>query len=140
MEKKQPIVDTNLLIRFLTNDNPSQADAVEALFTGAEEKSLYIPDVVIVETVFVLLSVYELTKEEIVEKLSILITYEKFSLDRALLHKTVELYGNYVISFVDSYVAACVALDRNNPLYTFDKKLLRVKGIDARIPETKKNN
>ncbi len=134
MAKSNPIIDTNVLIRFLTNNNQMQAEVVETFFSSAAEKSLHIPDVVIVETVFVLLSVYELEKEDVIEKISILITFEKFSLDRVLLQKTIEVYGNYAISFVDAYVAALATLERNNSLYTFDKKLLRMKGFDVRTP------
>lgn len=123
------ILDTNILIRFFTNDPKEQAEIVEEIFLAAEGKSLIIPDVVLVEAVFVLLSLYELPKEAIVEKMSSLITYDKFDLHRALFQKTLELYSKYSISFVDAYIGAKSGTKPTFPVYTFDKKILGIKEI-----------
>lgn len=129
------ILDTNILIRFLVNDPKKQASTVEDLFQRAENKSLVIPDVVLVETVFVLLSFYELSKEEMIEKLSSLIVYIKFDLHKTLFQKTLELYSKYPISFVDAYVGAASNTKPTRTIYTFDKRLLNIKEIKALKPE-----
>lgn len=129
------ILDTNILIRFLTNDPKKQALLVEALFRRAEKKSLMIPDVVLVETVFVLLSVYELAKEEIIEKLSALIVFGRFDLHKKLFRKTLGLYSKYQISFVDAYVGAASKTKPTRTIYTFDKRMLKIKEIRAVEPK-----
>jgi len=129
--KNKFILDTNVLIRFLTNDPKGQALQVENLFKKVEDKSLIIPDVVFIETVFVLLSVYELPKEEIVEKLSTLVTFPKFDLGKTLLQKTLDLYGKYSISIVDAYIGAVSNTKPTQTIYTFDKRMQKVKEIKA---------
>lgn len=129
------ILDTNILIRFLANDPKEQASIVENLFQRIENKSLVIPDVVLVEAVYVLLSFYELSKEEMIEKLSSLIAYAKFDLRKTLFQKTLELYSKYPISFVDAYVGAVSNTKPTRTIYTFDKKLLGIKEIKALKPE-----
>lgn len=134
MKKNKYILDTNILIRFFTNEPEDQAKAIETFFLKATKKSLIIPDVVIVETVFVLLSFYELPKKEIIEKITSLIHFEKFDVHVSLFQKTLELYSQYSISFVDAYVGA---LSISKPGYitcTFDKKLLHIDTIKSVQP------
>lgn len=128
------ILDTNILIRYLTNDTPKQAEAIKTLFQKAKEKSLMIPDIVLVEVVYVLLSHYELGKEEIIQKITILLTFEKFNLNSKLFQKTIELYANHSISFVDAYLIALSVFEEAT-LYTFDKKLLSLSEGLTKQPE-----
>lgn len=128
------ILDTNILIRFLTNDSKEQSLLVENLFKKVANKSLIVPDVVLIETVFVLLSVYELAKEEIVEKMSSLIAFEKFDLHKTLFQKTLDLYGKYPISIVDAYLGAVSKTKPTQTIYTFDKKMQGIKEIRAQNP------
>jgi len=130
--KNKFIVDTNILIRFLTNEPRGQASLVENLFKKTENKSLIVPDVVLIETVFVLLSVYELSKEEVVEKLSSLIAFPKFDIHKTLFQKTLDLYGKYPISVVDAYLGAVSETRPTRQIYTFDKRMQKIKEIKAR--------
>jgi len=63
-------LDTNIFIRFLTDDVPEKADACEEIFRKAVEKqeTLFTTDLVIAEIVWVLESFYELPKDEIQDK------------------------------------------------------------------------
>lgn len=67
-------LDTNLLIRFLVKDDQQQAEAVYKLFTAAETnlESLFIPLLVMLETICVLESVYGTTRDEILDVLEAL--------------------------------------------------------------------
>ncbi len=62
--------DTNLFLRYLTNDVPAQADAVEALLKRAKrgEISLVTNALVMAEIVWTLESFYKLQKAEIRDK------------------------------------------------------------------------
>jgi len=128
------VLDTNILIRFLTNNPKKQAAAVESLFKKAGLRSLLIPDVVLVEAVFVLLSFYNLPKEEIIENIASLITFNKFNLHRSLFKKTLELYSKYPISFVDAYVGAVSRTEPRRIIYTYDKRVLGIKEVQAIAP------
>lgn len=50
-------IDTNVLVRLLTGDNPSQFDACVKLFSTTQ---IFIPDTVVLETEWVLRAAYEL--------------------------------------------------------------------------------
>jgi predicted nucleic-acid-binding protein len=52
-----PAVDTNILVRLLTGDNPAQFKASQMLFSAAD---IFIPDTVILETEWVLRAAYDL--------------------------------------------------------------------------------
>jgi len=62
-------LDTNVLIRFLVNDDPRQAKAVYRIFKQSESDAevFYVSALVLLETVWVLESVYESTRQEIIE-------------------------------------------------------------------------
>lgn len=132
-ENKCVILDTNIIIRFLAQDSSQQAEAVEKLFKNAPEKSLFIPDIVLVEAVYVLLSYYGLTKKETIERITSLIFFKKFKLNTRLFQKTLEVYTQHALSFVDAYILALSSLD-DMVVYTFDKKLLVVSRGQASLP------
>ena len=65
-------IDTNILVRFLVGDDDLQARQVYSLFKQAEENKseLFVPLLVILELIWVLESVYEITRAEILESIS----------------------------------------------------------------------
>lgn len=134
MINKRPLLDTNIIIRFLTNDPPNQAEKIEKLFSQASSSSLEIPDVVIFEIVYVLLSFYQLSKEEVIEKIYSLINFEKIKTNKKLIKKTLEIFKNYPISFIDAYLCALIFLKKHPFIYSFDKKLKKIKGIKIKEP------
>jgi predicted nucleic-acid-binding protein len=60
-------LDTNLLVRFVTRDDPAQARRAKALFDRAEERGerFYVPLVVVAEFCWVLRSAYDYPREEV---------------------------------------------------------------------------
>lgn len=127
MTQKLPAIDTNVIIRFLTSDSPTQAAAAERLFKESPPKSLFIPDLIIAEIIYVLLSFYQLPKSEVIEKINILLDFRQFKTNKRLIKKALEIYEDYNISFADSYLCALVILGKNKLVYSFDKKLMKVK-------------
>lgn len=123
MSKKLPILDTNIILRYLLNDTPVQVARIEKLFQAALPRSLQIPDVVIVEIVHVLESFYQLKKLDVVDRLHLLVEFEIFKTNKRLIKKTLEVYQKQSISFVDAYLIARVVTAQNTRLYTFDKRV-----------------
>ena len=62
-------LDTNVLVRFLVKDDEKQAKAVYRIFKQTESKMeiFFVPILVVLETVWVLESVYETTRQEILD-------------------------------------------------------------------------
>ena len=65
-------IDTNILVRFLVGDDEIQAKKVYKIFKKAEsdKKELFVPLLVVLELIWVLESVYEIKREEILESIN----------------------------------------------------------------------
>lgn len=129
MGKKTKLLDTNIIIKFLTKDTPQQAEEIENLFKKAKKEELEIPDFILTEVIWVLLSFYKLEKIKVIEKLEGILSFEKFKLNRVILRKTIDIYRDYNISFVDAYLGALAITGDYPKVYSFDKRLKKIEGI-----------
>jgi predicted nucleic-acid-binding protein len=68
-------LDTNVLVRFLIGDDEAQAQLVHRIFLNAEQQGqlLYISTVVLLETIWVLDSVYGCSRSAILEAMENLV-------------------------------------------------------------------
>jgi predicted nucleic-acid-binding protein len=68
-------LDTNILVRFLVNDDEEQARRAYKLFAEAEsgKETLFVPQVVVLEMIWVLDSVYEVPRQEILDSVDALL-------------------------------------------------------------------
>ncbi len=119
------LLDTNIIIRFLTNDDVKLADQAEKILSQSSPKSLQLTSVVFIETAIVLLSVYHQPKKQVIESLALLINLDSISCDRSSLLKTLEIFEKKSISIVDAYLLVRVRQGKNERLVTFDKQLLK---------------
>jgi predicted nucleic-acid-binding protein len=128
--KKKAVIDTNLLVRYLTEDDLHKADSVESLLERASsgEVRLVIPSVVMAELVWVLESFYKMETPEVADLLKDLLHTPGLEVqDNRLIREAVEIYRNKQIDFIDAWVLA-FARQRSIPrIYTYDKK--HFKGI-----------
>jgi predicted nucleic-acid-binding protein len=133
-EDDRAVIDTNLLVRFLTEDDPEKAKAVETLLgkAGKGEMKILIPSVVIAELVWVLKSFYEMEAAEISELVgAVLNTPGLDTQDRSILREALKTFERKGIDFVDAWILE-FARERNiKTIYTFDKK--HFKETDLRI-------
>ncbi len=130
---KSCFVDTNLFIRYLTDDDPEKADRVETLLGEASEGRvrLVTADLVLVELVWVLESSYDLKPVEIAPMIrSILATPGMEVINGALLAKALDHYEGNNIDIVDGYIAALMEKLNITDVYSFDRKhLSRLKSL-----------
>ena len=68
-------LDTNVLIRFLVRDDERQAETIYRIFKQAEsdKEILFVPLLVVLETVWVLESVYDIPRQDILDSINELI-------------------------------------------------------------------
>lgn len=138
MNSERTFVDTNVFLRFLTNDVPNQADAVEALLQRAivGELELVTNSLVLAEIVWTLESFYKLSKSSIEEKiLAILNTPGLEIVDGDLILQAITWYVTLNVDFIDAYNAAW-SLDQDiGAVYTFDRKhFARLPGLAVQVP------
>ncbi len=65
-------LDTNVLVRLITRDDPGQARAVDALLSTPDE-TFFLPDLVLAELAWVLARSYGFSRDEIMEVLAALL-------------------------------------------------------------------
>lgn len=121
------VIDTNLIIRFLLNDNPKQAKSVKLLFDSPEK--LHLPDVAFAEVIWVLRSVYKFSKPAITSKVQQLLSLNIFICDYKLLSQSLILYQNKNISFIDAYLASYSIEQKLDGIYSYDRGLDKIKSI-----------
>lgn len=131
-------VDTNLFIRYFTNDNPILADRVEQLLDDAATGSVQLvtTELVMAESVWVLESSYHLNHVQIAPLIrGILATPGMEVINGELVGKALVMYELQNIDFVDAYIAALMEKQGIKDIYSYDKKhLSRVKTINRKEP------
>ena len=119
------IVDTNVVIRYLTQDHPQHYVRAEAFFGRvlSGQTQAYLPDAVIAECIYVLRSVYGLGRQAVASGLEDFINYLGLRLDhnREVKH-ALRIYGSSKLDFVDALLLA-LSQSTGWDLFSFDKKL-----------------
>jgi len=115
------LIDTSVIVRFLTRDDPRKAERARKLLLESDEE-LLITDGVFIELVFVLEKVYGLPGIEIYTQLGKLLSSPRivFS-DRELLLQALVLYREHDVSFIDAYQVALGRALGAEAIYTYDE-------------------
>lgn len=117
------ILDTNYIIRFLTNDDAEKAQISKKLILS--EEILFIPDVVFPEIEYVLRSeFYDVTREGIIKTYSFLLSRKNIRMSNTA-KKAIELYENSNFDMADCLIAS-EAILKNAIMASFDQKLLKL--------------
>jgi len=117
-----PMLDTNVLLRWILNDVPEQTASAEKLLTSGT--SCIVPDIALLETVYVLERVMRLSRATIAQSIETLLSVADLELDRALWLTALKSYFTHPkLSIADTYLAALAQKTNRLPLYTFDHKL-----------------
>jgi predicted nucleic-acid-binding protein len=131
------LVDTNVLLRVLTNDHPTHGLAGQKLFldAGAGKLSLRIPFIVVTEAIFTLQSYYEFDRAEIGRELLKLLTAPGVALSApAWLLEAVDIYQTRNVSFGGACLAAEATADQIS-VASFDRDLDKFPGFKRHEPK-----
>jgi predicted nucleic-acid-binding protein len=123
--KHEVFVDTNVFLRFLTNDDPIKAKKAEALFKAAVDgrQRLRTSLLVIAEIVWTLESFYELPKEDIANKVAMILNTPHLNCPEApLIRRALDLYSGLNIDFVDAYHAFYIKDEGIRQMVSYDRK------------------
>ncbi len=119
-----PLVDTSVVVRYLTGDVPELAERAARLLDGPEPVALH--SIVLVETAFVLEKVYEAPRAEVVDALVSLLQKKNLHLldlpkEEAILALLLTRPSGRV-SYADALLWATAKSHGAERLYTFDEK------------------
>ena len=139
MKAETCFADTNLFLRFLTNDLPRQADQVDSLLRRAAngDVKLVTTSLVIAEIVWTLESYYQIPKAEIQDKVLAILNTAGLTVEGAdLLLQAAVMYAEKNVDFIDAFNAAWMLKQEVEKAYTFDQKHFnRFEGITTVLPE-----
>lgn len=119
-------LDTNIIIRLVTGDDPAKQDASRRLFESLEAGTISIaaPMSVIADAVYVLASprLYALARPVIAAVLSRLLRIAAFRVQhRRVLLRALELYGrNASLDFGDAILVATMEHAHATAMYSYD--------------------
>ena len=136
-----PFIDTDVIIRLLTGDDPEKQEKAASLFEQVEQGSLTVaaPDTVIVDAVFVLSSprLYKLSRQDVASLLIPLVRLPGFHVTnrRSVLAALVLYgYGQAKMDFGDAMIIAFMQQGGSRILYSFDTDFDKVSGISRQEP------
>jgi predicted nucleic-acid-binding protein len=122
-------IDTNVLVRLLTRDDAKQTAAAEA-FIGS---GAWVSHIVLIETVWVLDSVYEVSHSSLVTGIEMLLNHKHLALqDPDVVAAALEHFRKRSkIGFSDCMVLEVARKAGHAPLGTFDRPLSKLPGTTA---------
>lgn len=121
-------VDTNVFLRFLTNDDPGKARRAQQLFERAVagESTLRTSLLVVAEIVWTLESYYELDRADIADKIAKILNTPNLRCEAAaIVRQAVDLYAERNIDFIDAFHACALQAEGATRIVTFDRKHFR---------------
>jgi predicted nucleic-acid-binding protein len=112
-------VDTNMIVRFLSNDDKNQAKIVASLF---ESTSVFVSKSVLLETEWVLRACYEISPKNISSAYEKLLGLDNITVeDPSDMRKILELYDKGM-DFADAM--HLISSKKMDKFLSFDKKLI----------------
>lgn len=125
-------LDTNVLVRWLTNDHAEQAEAVEKLLHASLESGarLFVPVTVLLETEWVLRSRYRFDPAAIMAALDALLSVPELEIqEEAAVERALWLFKQESTSdLADCLHLGLAGLAAKGPLLTFDERASRLEG------------
>ena len=123
-------IDTNILVRFLIGDDKQQAKKVYNIFKKAESEKdeLFVPLLVVLELIWVLESVYEISRADILESIRefLLLPILRFEQKSILQQFTLSAQANRY-DLADLLIAHSAKMQGCETVLTFDKKVSKFK-------------
>ena len=120
--------DTNALVRMLIEDDKNQAGIVQKIITLAEQNSLQIiilPEVLI-ETVWVLESIYRCNREEISQFLELMVATSTFTFPDTTVIRNAAKHYKKEGDFADLLIVGQARKWQAKKFFSFDKKLQKI--------------
>ena len=117
-------VDTNIIVRHLTGELPDMASRATAYL--AAEPELFLADLIVAETIYVLESFYKTPRSQIATAMRSLVALRSVvTVDPALLLRAREVYELDRIDFTEAYLVACAESSGVNRIASFDRSIDR---------------
>jgi uncharacterized protein len=136
---RDPYVDTDVIIRLLTADDPQKQAAARLLFEAVEthQQTLAAPDTVIADAVYVLSSarLYAQPRAQVAAMLSRLVQLPSFKVaQRKVVLDALSRYAQHPMDFGDAMIVASMEEAASTVLYSYDHDFDTIAGIQRLNP------
>jgi predicted nucleic-acid-binding protein len=125
-------IDTNVIVRYLVRDDETLYAKAAATFEAMDkgEVTLFCDPIILGEVVWVLLSVYKVSRERIAQDLESLLAADGLVMqDKARYAQALRLFAGPIPHFGDACACAAAMEECDGNLQSFDRKLSRVDGV-----------
>lgn len=130
-------LDTNVLLRFLTQDDPAKAKEVDILFSKAEQGKfrLEICEPVFVETAVSLRNYFKFPRDQVTELLKTLLSRAWLQIENhEVISQALHFYQSSALDLVDCLIFIRAKINKQR-IFTFDAKLNEL--VESLPPEEK---
>jgi predicted nucleic-acid-binding protein len=118
-------VDTNILIRYIMQDDEVQASLANRLIGSATPSNrIYLSALVTIETIWVLKSVYKVSLDKIADVIARLAASSKVKMQDAEVFRVIAESG-FDADYMDSLITQAAKTAKCEHFYTFDEKLAK---------------
>lgn len=120
-------LDTNVLVRFVVEDDDEQTERTVRLIQDAlaKDEALFVSEVVLCEVVWVLSRVYKLSKDELLQTLRALLQAKELEIrEKDGVRRAVDAFAGGKGDFADSVIRELATAAGCDRIATFDKALL----------------
>jgi predicted nucleic-acid-binding protein len=121
-------LDTNVLVRFLANDDPTQAEIIYRKLKQAEidGEEFFVPLLVVLEMIWVLDSVYKIPRQEMVDSLEALLRLPVLRWEsQTVIQGLISSARNTHIDLPDLLIAESAKHSGCETVLTFDQRACR---------------
>lgn len=128
-----PGLDTNVLVRWIVDDDPRQATRVQKLFEEVREtrSPLFVPSTVMLELEWVLRSRYKFDKSTILSAFNALLETQELEFqDEPALERALSSYRQSSADFADCMHAGQCGSAGRTPMITFDDTAARLPNVE----------
>jgi len=120
-------IDTNILVRLVVRDDSDQVEAAEQFI----RKGAWISHLVLAETLWVLDSVYELSRAQIATAVDMLLNHQELTLQDAevVASALIHFRSRSTVDFSDCLVLAIARKAGHLPVGTFDRNFAKFSDV-----------
>ena len=125
-------IDTNILVRYFTQDNLEQAQIVEQLIDSyaTSFNSLFVNNIVMCELVWVLERGYKYSKEEVSKVIKQMLSTEEFAFEnQELLWRALSQYNQNKLDFSDALIGELNKKFGCSETLTFDRAAIKANNF-----------
>jgi predicted nucleic acid-binding protein len=126
------VVDTSVLVRYLTGDDSAKAELVRVLLRDSADRALLVPDVVIAELAFVLLRVYRWPARRVAGAIRAVVNHRAIDVPGSEVWLDVAGDVEEGQGLVDAYIVRTAERALISTVLTFDEGMRGLNSVRAK--------